>query len=311
MNVIRGLRNLKRPARGSVVTIGVFDGVHKGHEAIIRKTVERAKALGLKSIVVTFDPHPLKVIHPSPFVPSLISLDHRLRLIEALGVDITVIVKFTRPVARLSPEDFVGGILAQGLGSREVYVGENFYFGKGASASAAALKRIARRFRIRVRTVAPVMAEGRVVSSSVIRGLITIGELRRAARFLGRPVSILGTVVRGSRRGRLIGYPTANIDPHHEAIPASGVYAARVIFRGRELKGIVNIGIRPTFIRKGASEAEPRIEVHIFGFSKKIYGEDLEIIFVRKLRDERPFASRAFLSAQIAEDGRKARRILR
>ena len=310
MKVMRGLRNLKRPAEGSVVTIGVFDGVHKGHEAIIKRTVERAKSLGLKSMVVTFDPHPLKVVHPSPYVPSLISLDHRLRLIERLGVDITVIVKFTRSVARLSPEAFVGDLLARRLGSREVYVGENFYFGKGAGASAPALKKLAGRYRIKAHIVAPIIVEDRVVSSSVIRGLLAIGELARAARFLGRPVSILGTVVRGSRMGRMLGYPTANINPHHEAIPASGVYAVRVLFQDRELKGIVNIGVRPTFIRRGASEAEPRIEVHIFNFRKKIYGEDLEIIFVRKLRDERPFASKAELAAQIAKDERKARRIL-
>ncbi|MBN1526809.1 MAG: bifunctional riboflavin kinase/FAD synthetase, partial [Candidatus Omnitrophica bacterium] len=221
MKTIWGLKSLKRPAKSSVVTIGVFDGIHKGHEAVIKKTVERSKELGLKSMVVTFDPHPLKVVHPSPYVPSLISLGHRIKLIEKLGVDITVIVRFTRSIARLSAETFVRDLLTRRLGSREIYVGENFYFGKGAGASARTLKRMARLFGIKVRTVAPVIVDRRVVSSSVIRGLVTIGALGKAARFLGRPVSILGTVVRGSRIGRILGYPTANINPHHEAIPES------------------------------------------------------------------------------------------
>jgi len=307
MKVVRGLSHL-RSVGSSVLTIGVFDGVHVGHKAIISKVTARAKSLGVKSVAVTFDPHPLKALHPSSYVPSLMSLPHRIRLIKELGVDVVIVLKFTRSLAALSPAAFVKGILVNKLGAREVYIGENFYFGKGGQASAAAMKKLAHLLGVKTTIVRCIKIDRRVVSSSLIRGLIVTGELDSAKRLLGRSVSILGTVAHGVKRGRILGFPTANMDPHHEAIPPGGVYAVRVRLNGRVLKGILNIGVRPTFYRDHIPE--PAIEVHIFNFNKNIYGEDIEIIFVKKIRPERTFKDRLDLAAQITKDCRKARAIL-
>jgi len=294
--------------RHSIVTIGVFDGVHIGHRKVIKAVVRRARSLRLKSIVVTFDPHPLKVIRPKYKVPSLISLDHRIRLVKELGADTVAILRFTETVADFRPEDFVKHILINKLGAREIFVGENFYFGKGARADAETLKAVAGNLGIKVRIIKPVRIDGRIASSSAIRRLILKGDIRKAARFLGRPVSILGTVVSGSRFARVLGYPTANINPHHEAIPPFGVYAVMVNYNGRLYKGLLNIGTRPTFF--SPRDKEPQIEVHIFGFNKSIYGRDIEVLFVKKLRDERKFASEKSLIQQIKKDEKAAKQIV-
>lgn len=309
MKIVYGLKNLENPVKDSVLTVGVFDGVHLGHKKIINKVVARARALKMRSIVVTFDPHPLKALGSTPKIPSLISLAHRLRLIGQLGVDLLVVIHFTRPVSRMSPKKFVKNILVERLSLKEIYVGENFYFGKGGGAGVEVLKDLAREFGFRVGVVRPVKIKGSVVSSSLIRESIIEGRLNEASKFLGRPASILGTVVSGSRLARALGYPTANINPHHEAIPPAGVYAVRVRFGRRFLKGVLNIGVRPTFY--SPRDREPTIEVHIFDFYKKIYGMDLEIIFVSKLRDEIKFKDRYSLIHQIMRDEAAARKILR
>jgi len=295
--------------RDAIGTIGVFDGVHIGHIYIIRKTVERAKKLGSKSVVVTFDPHPLKVLRSKSYVPTLISLEHRMRLISELGVDRVEVLKFTKPLSRLSPEKFVKDILIDKFGLKEIYVGENFYFGHNAQADPVALKRLGKRYGFQVRVIRPLKKYGRVVSSSLIRGLILKGEISKAAKFLGRPVSVLGTVVKGESRGRILGFPTANVNPHHEVVPPPGVYAVRVKFRKRILQGVLNIGLRPTFY-KDTKDLEPTIEVHILDFNKDIYNEDIEIFFVKKIRNELRFSERDDLMSQIKEDIRTARIIL-
>ena len=201
-------------------------------------------------------------------------------------------------------------ILLDKLGARGIYVGENFYFGRGARADAKALRVLSGDFNFKVNIMRPIRKGNRVVSSSLIRRLIMDGRIDEASKLLGRPVSILGTVVRGRRRGRILGYPTANINPHHEAIPPSGVYAVKVNYGGEIFKGVLNIGIRPTFLKRD-EEAEPTIEVHILDFDEKIYGEDLEILFVKKIRDEIKFKHREALRRQIRQDDREARLFLR
>ncbi len=292
------------------MTIGVFDGVHVGHKKIIERIVDRARRSHLKSVVLTFDPHPFKVLNPHAKIPSLISLKHRIALIGAIGVDYTVILKFTRPLSRVSPESFVKKILVDKLGMKEICVGENFYFGNGAMAGIAVLKKIGARLSFKVEAIKPVMSGSRVVSSSLIRALIIKGDIRAASRFLGRPISILGTVASGDGRGRLLGFPTANIDPHHEAIPPAGVYAVLVKLGKDIFKGVLNIGVRPTFF-KDSRISEPAIEAHILDFNKDIYGKDLEIIFIKKLRDEALFKDKHELMLQIKKDVRQARAILR
>lgn len=306
MKIFKGLR----AARGlgkTVVTIGVFDGVHIGHRAIIKRTVERARRLGLKSVVLTFDPHPLKVIRRKSGVPAISSLDHRARLISVLRPDALVVAAFTRNFGRMSSEEFGRNLLAKRLGAKWVYVADNFYFGRGAGADAKRLEEIGRRCGFRVTVLPMVKYGGRAVSSSRIRSLITAGRIAQASKMLGRPVSILGTVVKGSGRGRFLGFRTANIDPHHEAIPPSGVYAVRVKVRGRLYKGVLNIGTRPTFFYKDTRTYERTIEVHIFDFAYDIYGKDAEILFVRRLRPEKHFSDPSRLAAQIKKDAETAK----
>ena len=293
---------------GSIVTIGVFDGVHIGHKKIITDVVRRAHAMKLKSVAVTFDPHPFKVLNPRYKIPSLVSLKHRLRLIKELGIDTVAVLNFTKFVARLAPECFVKNILINKLGAKEIIVGENFYFGKGARSGAGALKRIGEDLGLKVRIVKSVKKDGKVVSSSAIRRLITGGKLSAASELLGRSVSVLGTVVGGSRFARVLGYPTANINPHHEVIPPFGVYAVKVRFSNRLYRGMLNIGTQPTFF--SSRDKEPKIEAHIFGFNKRIYGRDIEVLFVKKLRNEKKFTGETGLIRQIRKDEKAAKQIV-
>ena len=298
------------PVRGSAVTIGIFDGVHLGHKKIIAETVKRAKSLGLKSALVTFNPHPLKVIHPERSPKTFIALEHKSRLGESLGIDILVILNFTRPLSMLSPRRFVEKFLAKGLKAREVIVGRDFRFGTHKKGDIDLLKALGRVCGFSVRPIDEVKVKGVCVSSSLIRSLITRGDLDGASRLLGRRVSILGAVVHGSKIGRRLGYPTANIKAHHEAIPPSGVYAVKVRYKGENYKGVLNIGFRPTVTGPDHELKDPTIEVHIFNFEEKnIYGEDIEVLFIKKLRDEKHFSDVDALANEIRKDITTARRL--
>lgn len=309
MTVIKGLRRLRRPVEASVVTVGVFDGVHLGHRKVIAGTVERAKALGVRSVVLTFDPHPAMILHPGTWVPSLMSLDHRIRLIGELGVDIIIVANFSKSFASITAEKFVKDVLVSKLGAREVCASKGFFFGKGAEASLELLKKLGARYGFKVDVVKAARVGSGIVSSSRIRKAITAGDIALAARLLGRPVSVLGTVVKGISLASSLGYPTANINPHHEVVPPSGVYAVKVLFRGKMLKGVLNIGMRPTFF--APRDCEPNIEVHIFNFRRHIYGEDLEVLFIKKIRDEVRFENRQELVREIRRDVDIAKSVLR
>lgn len=308
MKVIRGINNVARPAGGSVVAVGVFDGVHIGHARLIGKVVRRSHELGCKSIVVTFEPHPAKLLRRDEYTPTLIATAHKIRLIGELGVDILVILKFSRAFSRLTPSRFIRNIIVGGLNAREIYASPKFYFGRGGRAGIAELRRIAAPYGIRVHIIAPAKVSGTVVGSSRIRRLILRGDLETAARFLGRDVSVLGTVVAGSRFGRTLGYPTANINPHHEVVPPSGVYAVMIRLNGKDYKGVLNIGTRPTFY--SPRDSEPTIEAHIFGFKGDIYGRDVEVFFKEKIRDEIRYKDRDALIERIRMDCRLALKIL-
>ena len=293
----------------SIVTIGVFDGVHIGHSAVIKEAVRQARSGGLKSIVVTFNPHPLKVLSGRKSVSSLISLKHRIELVKILGVDRVFVVKFNKRMAGMSAEKFVADIIVKKLNAKGIVVGEDFCFGKNALSGVKELRDIAKRYHIKVKIIRHLKKHGRVVSSTAIRRLVVGGKIQEASLFLGRPFSILGTVVGGARLARSLGYPTANINPHHETMPPSGVYAVKVKFRKGTYKGVMNIGVRPTFYDHGHDE-EPSIEVHIFNFHKRIYGHDLEVVFIRQLRAEKKFKSIDSLIEQIKDDEAQARHIL-
>jgi riboflavin kinase/FMN adenylyltransferase len=290
---------------GSVVTIGVFDGVHIGHRAVISRAVALARRSRLKSVVVTFDPHPLKVLRGRKAPPSLISLKHRIALIRDLGADSVIVARFDRSFARTSAEKFVSDLLVKKFRARAIVVGEDFRFGKDASSGIQDLVRIARARSVKVDIVRHLKRGGKIISSTIIRKMVLKGRIDKASELLGRPFSILGTVVGGARLARKLGYPTANVNPHHEAMPPSGVYAVRIKFGSRLYNGVMNIGVKPTFYDHGR-DREPSIEVHIFGFRQRIYGRDLEITFVRRLRAEKKFKTIDSLIRQIKRDESEA-----
>ncbi|MFG3300287.1 bifunctional riboflavin kinase/FAD synthetase [Micromonospora chersina] len=289
----------------SVVTIGVFDGVHKGHQATIGHAVARARELGVKSVVVTFDPHPAEVVRPGSHPAVLTEPARKAELIEALGADVLCVVPFTPEFSRLPAEAFVHDILVEHLHAALVVVGDNFRFGHRAAGDVALLDRLGRTFGFGVEG-APLVAEaGTVFSSTYIRSCVDAGDVAAAAAALGRPHRVEGVVVRGDQRGRELGYPTANLLTHrYAAVPADGVYAARLVRRGGEpLAAAVSIGTNPTF-----SGRERRVEAYALDFSGDLYGERLALDFVAHLREQRTYDAIEPLVAQIAEDVERTRR---
>ena len=299
-----------RASRGRfVVTTGVFDGVHRAHQRIIKTLIKKAKKRHRSSLLITFWPHPVNVLRPPRRVPLLISLKHRLCIFEELGLDNVIVLPFTRRLARMGAEGFIKKIFGK-ITVDEIIIGGNFFFGKNKRGSLSDLRKFSAIYGYRVSVINTLRTSGKVISSTMIRRLISKGELKKASNLLSRPVTVLGTVVKGHRRGRIIGFPTANIDPHHEAIPPSGVYAVRIKAGKKLYKGVLNIGIRPTFRQGLPEELEPTIEVHIFNFSKPLYGKDLEIAFVKKIRKEKKFKNPFLLREQITKDAGRARGIL-
>ncbi|MFG2166584.1 bifunctional riboflavin kinase/FAD synthetase [Micromonospora chersina] len=289
----------------SVVTIGVFDGVHKGHQATIGHAVARARELGVKSVVVTFDPHPAEVVRPGSHPAVLTEPARKAELIEGLGADVLCVVPFTPEFSRLPAEAFVHDILVEHLHAALVVVGDNFRFGHRAAGDVALLERLGRTFGFGVEG-APLVAEaGTVFSSTYIRSCVDAGDVAAAAAALGRPHRVEGVVVRGDQRGRELGYPTANLLTHrYAAVPADGVYAARLVRRGGEpLAAAVSIGTNPTF-----SGRERRVEAYALDFSGDLYGERLALDFVAHLREQRTYDAIEALVAQIAEDVERTRR---
>jgi len=281
---------MKKTLYPSIVTIGIFDGVHKGHQAILKKVIRRAKIARLKSVVVTFNPHPVKVLSPGAKIPLLMSLGHRIRLIKKMGVDECLVMRFTKGFSRLSPEDFIKNVLVDKFNLKALVTGGNFLFGFEEKGGVALLRKLSRAYDFKFYSVPPLKMDGNFISSTRIRRLIEEGDLKLASKMLGRPVTILGTVVKGRRFGRKIGFPTANINPHHESIPPGGVYGVDAVLGEKKYRGILNISGRKI------------IEVHIFNFKKDIYGKDIEIIFRQKIRDEKKFKSPEALKKQIQLD---------
>lgn len=327
MKVIRGINNIKRLPVKAVVAVGIFDGVHIGHQLILNKIIRQAERIKGESVVVTFNPHPLKVLDPHRSPALLTSLNHRINLIANMKIDFCLVINFTKRFCCLSAADFIKNVLLDQIGMREIFVGNNFRFGCEEKGNIKLLIKMGEKFGFKVNHVSSVrcpLSKGidnvgrrnKVISSTQIRLLIEEGKIRDAARFLGRSVSILGTVIKGSARGRLIGYPTANIDLDQEALPKSGVYTVEVRLGRRKLSekfsptaklfGILNIGTQPTFSRL---RKKPVIEVHIFNFKEDIYARKLEISFIKKLRDERKFSDKEQLAGQIKRDCMKAKRL--
>ncbi|MGE5618161.1 MAG: bifunctional riboflavin kinase/FAD synthetase [Sphingomonadaceae bacterium] len=290
----------------AVATIGVFDGVHLGHQALIRRVVERAGQLGMVSVCVTFSPHPEDVLRPDSGIAHLAGVEDRLATIKGLGVSEVVVMEFTSALAALSPEEFIDRLM-QRFRLRELWIGSDFALGRGRTGTPERLAAIGREKGFVVRSLPPVEVDGQVVSSSRIRQLLADGQVEEAARLLGRAYRLRGRVVAGDGRGRSLGFATANLAPDDRlCVPGDGVYAVAVqVEGGGEWHGVANVGVRPTF-----GESARQIEIHLLGFSGDLYGKRLAVDFVARLRGERRFESVEALKAQIAEDVRKARSIL-
>jgi riboflavin kinase/FMN adenylyltransferase len=305
MRVITDLAAFPRCVAAPVLTIGNFDGVHLGHQAIFRMLKQRAREIGGTSVVLTFDPHPLKILAPDRCPPLLTPTPKKLSLMQACQLDFTVCLPFTRELANLGPSDFVEDILLGTLGMREIYVGYDFAFGKGRSGTTDLLQELGERHGFTVHIIKPIAVHGHVVSSSSIRQWIQQGRVDEAALLLGRLYSVVGPVVEGYQKGRELGFPTANVRLTYEVIPARGVYAVQVEWRGQRYDGVANIGFNPTFGRSQLS-----LEIHLFDFAERLYDETVEVFFVKKIRDERAFPSVAALVEQIRQDVETAHRVL-
>ncbi len=290
----------------SVVTIGVFDGVHRGHQQIIGYAVKRASELGLQSVVLSFDPHPAEVVRPGSHPAVLTGPARRAELVERLGVDVLCVVPFTAEFSRLPADAFVHDVLVEHLHAALVVVGENFRFGHFAAGDVALLQRLGRTFGFHVEGAPLVGDDDTVFSSTYIRACVASGDVAAAARALGRPHRLEGVVVRGDRRGTELGFPTANLlTGAHAAVPADGVYAAWLERAGARLPAAVSIGTNPTF-----AGLQQRVEAYVLDFDADLYGERVALDFVAHLREMRTYAGAGPLVAQMAEDVARTRQVL-
>ncbi|MCP4092124.1 MAG: bifunctional riboflavin kinase/FAD synthetase [Planctomycetes bacterium] len=292
---------------GCVATVGVFDGVHLGHFHVLRQVVLRAQALGKKAVMVTFASHPKSVLLGQ--APATItSLEHRLLLFRRAGIDATLVLDFTPELRELTADQFTRQILLDGLGLEELVFGFDSKFGKDRGGNPDSLQPLAAEKGFSLTQVPPLMVQGRAVSSTAIREAVQLGDFAKAGTMLGRPASLLGTVVKGDGRGKGLGFPTANLDLHHELQPPAGVYATMVRLVGQDplelLPAVANLGNRPTFEDAGHS-----IEVHLLDFEGDLYGKEIEVFFLQKLRSEQAFENATELTEQITQDCQDARTI--
>lgn len=297
MKVIYGINKIKKFNK-PVVALGVFDGVHRAHRLILRAAAQEAQRIKGTSVVLTFWPHPQNE-------DTLYSLEHRLRLISEIGIDVCIVIKFNKSFARVSAEDFIKNILIDKLGANSIYIGSNFRFGRNAKGDYKMLRGLSRIYNYRLKVFGIIRINNQPISSTYIRRLIARGHLTNAQKLLARPVSIFGTVIKGTGLGRRLGFPTANIDPHNEVIPPPGVYTVSIFYNNKRFRGVTYIGGKPTFLRKkekGKRKKSENIEVYIFNFRKNIYGENLEVQFIKKMRDEKRFANFKPLVKQIKKD---------
>jgi riboflavin kinase/FMN adenylyltransferase len=303
MEIILGLDQLKRPLRNPVATLGNFDGVHLGHQRILRRVIEEASKFEGESVVITFEPHPLKVLAPDRCPPLLTSFRKKMRLLEKSGIQTVLCIQFSMPFSEITPSDFVKEILVDKIGARKVIVGYNYHFGRDQKGDVQVLKELCQTFEIEVEVVGALWIGDTSVSSSKIRELIRTGKVEDASKLLGADYPIIGKVGEGARRGQTLGFPTANLEASEELYPLRGVYAVEVIWQDQSFKGVANVGFNPTFSREANPlEGIPTLEVYILDFNRNIYGEEIQINFKKRVRDEIRFKSSSELIAQIHQD---------
>ena len=307
MHFLHSIAELSAVPGPVFLAIGVFDGVHLGHQAVIRRALDDARAAGGTAVVVTFKPHPLRVTRPELAPRLLTATRHKAQLIERLGVNHLLIVPFTGEFASMPPEHFVRQLHAACRPLREICVGHSWEFGKGRAGNLPLLKRMGDELGFDEIGIPAVTVDGEVVSSTSIRAAVEAGDLDKAARLLGRDYTLQGTVIKGDQIGRTLGFPTANLSVHNEQFPPNGVYAVDATHKGRAFPGVVNVGVRPTI---ATATGARMFELHLFDFTGDLYGEEIEVHFRGFLRGERKFDNLDALKAQITCDVAEARRIL-
>jgi riboflavin kinase / FMN adenylyltransferase len=306
MIVVRSLSSVKHDAH-SVVSVGTFDGMHRGHQVIFSKVIDRARYLKGRSVTVTFDPHPRTVIGKEP-VTLLMTLKERIDIMKEIGIDLVYVINFTPEFAQLSAREFYTKHIINGTGAQEVIVGHDHMFGRDRKAGVDELSIMSGEFGFGLVIVDPVYQGENRISSSKIRHFLDAGNVELAEMYLARPYSLEGIVVEGGKRGQTLGFPTANIEPLHKEkiVPASGVYCVKIDIEGIMRYGMLNIGVRPTFY----NSPEKVIEVNIFGITDILYGKILKISFLCRLRDEKKFSSPAELVNQLMQDKDKCQIII-
>jgi riboflavin kinase / FMN adenylyltransferase len=307
MQILRSIPELSRLSGPLFLAIGVFDGVHRGHQAVISTSAEHAQSANGTPVVVTFNPHPMKVLRPKEAPHLLTATQHKIKLIRTLGVQHLLVIKFDKTFAATAPEDFVQQLVTHSKPLREICVGHEWSFGKSRRGNLALLRKLGTQFDFEVVGIPAVtLGNGEPVSSTAIRHAIEAGDLAKAAEMLGHEYTILGTVVRGEHLGKKIGFPTANLSAHSEQFPPNGVYFAQATLNGVIYPGVVNLGYRPT-VSSGKSERV--LEIHLLDFDHEIYGKDIEVRFVRYLRPEQKFENLDALTRQIEFDVQQARQL--
>ncbi len=309
MIVVNDPKELQGSLCASCVTIGNFDGVHKGHQKLISRVIQRGAKLSMLSVVVTFEPHPLRIITGRKAPPFITLIEQKLELISAMGVETCLVLPFDKPMATMPPEDFVKKYLVNGLFMKDLVIGYDYAFGKGRKGDHNLLRTLGEKYGYTLERLDPVIIDGAIVSSTRIRDMVQAGNVWDVPNLLGRFYQIRGKVIKGFGRGAsLLGFPTANLELEDELFPKPGVYAVWVQcadISERPLMAVANIGYNPTF-----GNARLSIEAHILDFKKDIYGRDLKIHFVQRIRDEKKFSGPQELVARIREDVSLGREIL-
>jgi riboflavin kinase/FMN adenylyltransferase len=306
MDIIVGIENIRRKFRNPVLTLGNFDGVHLGHQRIFKELKEQARRIDGEAIVFTFDPHPLKILAPQRCPPLITPFKKKLMLMERSGIDVLIVATFDQAFANTTPQAFVKDILVDKIGAREILVGYNYNFGKDRQGNVEMLMRLSQKFGFEVKVIEATKVNDIPVSSSKIRELIQHGKMGEAAQLLGRDYLLIGKVIWGADRGKRLGFPTANLEILNGLYPKTGVYAVEVIMGDKTYPGVADVGYNPTFGKNPLS-----VEVHILDFSLDIYGEEIQLVFLERLRDEKAFENPELLARQIRKDVDAARKILR
>ncbi len=305
MDIIVGIETIRRKFRNPVLTLGNFDGVHLGHQKIFNAVKEEARKIDGEAIIFTFDPHPLQVLAPQRCPPFITPFKKKLMLVEMLGIDVIIVAIFDLGIANITPEAFVKQILVDKIGPKKILVGYNYYFGKDRKGNVDMLIRLGRQFDFEVKVIEALKVNDTSVSSSKIRELIQDGQMGQAAQLLGRNYRLMGKVIWASGRGKDLGFPTANLEILNGLYPKTGVYAVEVITGNKTYLGVADVGYNPTFGKNPLS-----VEVHILDFSRDIYGEEIQLVFYERIRDEKAFKSPDSLIRQMRNDVDVARKIL-